>query len=121
VHITDWVAQAAVLEHASVVVCHGGSGTTVGTLAAGVPLVVTPLFADQPSNARRVAAIGAGVVVEPTDAGAIRSAVDPGELQAAITTVLTDDRVTHAARRVAADIRRLPPVDDAVAVLHAMT
>jgi UDP:flavonoid glycosyltransferase YjiC (YdhE family) len=89
VHIAEWVPQADVLGHASVVVCHGGSGTTLGALAAGVPLVVTPLFADQPYNARRVAASGAGLVVEPRDAGAIRSAVDLGALRAAITTVLT--------------------------------
>jgi UDP:flavonoid glycosyltransferase YjiC (YdhE family) len=45
--------------------CHGGSGTTLGALAAGLPLVVVPLFADQPVNARRVAAVGAGLAVEP--------------------------------------------------------
>jgi len=48
VHIARWVPQADVLRHARVVVCHGGSGTTLGALAAGVPLVVTPLFDDQP-------------------------------------------------------------------------
>ena len=44
---------------------HGGSGSTLGALAAGVPLVVMPLFADQPQNARRVAEVGAGLAVEP--------------------------------------------------------
>jgi UDP:flavonoid glycosyltransferase YjiC (YdhE family) len=43
VHVARWVAQADVLAHARVVVCHGGSGTMLGALAAGVPLVVTPL------------------------------------------------------------------------------
>jgi UDP:flavonoid glycosyltransferase YjiC (YdhE family) len=44
---------------------HGGSGSTLGALAAGVPLAVLPLFADQPQNARRGAEVGAGVAVEP--------------------------------------------------------
>ena len=53
---------ADILGEAAVVVGHGGSGTTLEALAAGVPQVVAPLFADQPYNAARVAVVGAGVV-----------------------------------------------------------
>ena len=49
----------------AVVVGHGGSGTTFGALAAGVPVVIVPLFADQFANAERVAEAGAALVVEP--------------------------------------------------------
>ena len=66
VHLERWVPQAEVFGQASVVVCHGGSGTTLGALAAGLPLVIVPLFADQPENARRVDAVGAGIAVPPT-------------------------------------------------------
>jgi UDP:flavonoid glycosyltransferase YjiC (YdhE family) len=38
---------------ADLVVCHGGSGTAFGALAAGVLIVVVPLFADQFENGRR--------------------------------------------------------------------
>ncbi|MFF1647967.1 glycosyltransferase [Streptomyces sp. NPDC058240] len=65
VHVEPWVPQADVLRSASLVVCHGGSGTVYGALAAGVPLVCVPLFADQPENARLVAAAGAGTAVTP--------------------------------------------------------
>ncbi|MBO3742568.1 glycosyltransferase [Actinoplanes flavus] len=44
----------------SVVVHHGGAGTTAAALRAGVPSVVVPFTADQPFWARRVAALGAG-------------------------------------------------------------
>ena len=54
VHVEPWVPQQDVLRHAAAAVVHGGSGSTLGGLAAGVPLVVIPLFADQPYNARRV-------------------------------------------------------------------
>ena len=64
-HVERFVPQADVFGHASLVVTHGGSGTTLGALAAGLPLVVVPLFADQPDNARRVEAVGAGVIAEP--------------------------------------------------------
>ena len=43
---------------------HGGFGTTMAALAAGVPQVVVPLFAiDQFVNAEQVAAVHAGVQV----------------------------------------------------------
>ena len=120
VRVERWVAQADVLPHARAVVCHGGSGTTMGALAAGVPLVVTPLFADQPQNARRVAAVGAGLAVGPRDEGAMRSAIDAADLRDAIAAVVEDDAYARAAAGIAADIRALPPADEALALLAAV-
>lgn len=75
VHVEHWVDQADVLASADLVVCHGGSGTVYGALAAGVPLVVVPVFADQFENARRAARAGAALVVEvPPGPGASRRA-----------------------------------------------
>ena len=105
VRVERWVPQADVLPHAAAAVSHGGSGTTLGALAAGVPLAVVPLFADQPHNAIRVAAVGAGVVA--TLAG----------VRAAAERVLADDRYRAAARRVADEMRALPPVGDVLAAL----
>jgi UDP:flavonoid glycosyltransferase YjiC (YdhE family) len=101
VHVERWVPQADVFGHASLVVTHGGSGTTLGALAAGLPLVVVPLFADQPDNARRVAAVGAGLMVEP------------GGLREGIETVLGEAKFTRAAQRLAQEIAWLPPTDAA--------
>jgi UDP:flavonoid glycosyltransferase YjiC (YdhE family) len=99
VHVERWVPQAKVLAHAAVVVCHGGSGTTLGSLEAGVPLVVVPLFADQPHNAVRVAAAGAGIV----------SSLDG--IGSSLERVLEDAAFRDAADAVAAEMRDLPPVD----------
>lgn len=60
VTLAAFVPQAEVPGHAAAVLCHGGSGTLLGALAGGVPLVVAPIFADQPDNAVVVEAIGAG-------------------------------------------------------------
>ena len=60
VHVERWVPQADVMPHAAAMVGHGGSGSTLIAMAAGVPLAIVPLFADQPYNARRIAQIGAG-------------------------------------------------------------
>ena len=51
VRVERWVAQADLMPHVAAMVCHGGSGTVTMGLAAGVPMAVVPLFADQPWNA----------------------------------------------------------------------
>ena len=55
VRVERWVAQDEVMPRAAAVVGHGGSGSTLTALAAGVPLALLPLFVDGPENARRVA------------------------------------------------------------------
>jgi hypothetical protein len=73
VRVERWVPQAEALAHASLVVCHGGSGTVLGALAANVPLLIMPLFADQFANAETLSDAGAAiVVVERAD---LRSAI----------------------------------------------
>ena len=82
--------------------CHGGFGTVRAGLAAGVPLAVLPLFADQPYNARRVAELGAGVALDDVRRPGARgagAAAEPG--------------YAAAAAAVAADARALPVVDEA--------
>ena len=117
VHLARWIPQKDVLSEASLVVSHGGSGTTLGALAAGLPLVVVPLFADQPPNAKRVAEVGAGLVVEPRrehDA-ALPSGIDPDALRAAIVSALGDPALAERARTMAAEMRALPDADRAFA------
>ena len=109
--VERWVPQQDVLGHAAAAVVHGGSGSTLGAIAAGLPLVVVPLFADQPENARRVAEVGAGVSVEP-DREAPAATVAP--LREAIETVLAEASYRERARALADELRALPPVDEAV-------
>ena len=108
VRVEPWVDQAAVMPHAAAVVGHGGSGTTRMALAAGVPSVIVPAFADQPRNARRVAELGAGIAHEGGAAG----------LADAARRVLEEPSYREAARRVAAEVARLPLVDEAPAALR---
>jgi UDP:flavonoid glycosyltransferase YjiC (YdhE family) len=113
VRVERWIPQAQVLPEASVVVCHGGFGSTLGALAAGLPLAVLPLFADQPFNARRVAESGAGLALEggpPAVAG----------LGDAVARLLHEPAFAERARAVAREIAELPPVDDSVAVLEQL-
>ena len=119
--VEAWVPQADALADATLVVAHGGSGTTFGTLAAGVPLVIVPLFADQLVNAERAAAAGAAVVVEPDrDAERGMGSLGPQHvprLRAAIETVLADPSYARSARRIAEEMAALPSIDDLLASL----
>jgi UDP:flavonoid glycosyltransferase YjiC (YdhE family) len=109
VHVESWIPQADVMPHATAMVCHGGSGTVRMGLAAGVPMAVLPMFADQPWNAERVAQLGAGIAIEDA-----RQAGD------AVRVLLDDDSYGASAARVAAEIRALPPVDAAVDAVRGM-
>ena len=112
--VEQWWPQASVMPHTAVVVGHGGFGTTMMALAAGVPQVVIPLFAgDQFLNAERVAAIGAGVCL---DGG-------PGALPAlahATADVLAQPAYAEKARGVAAAIAGLPDVASTVPFLEEL-
>jgi MGT family glycosyltransferase len=109
--VEEWVPQAEVFPHTAVMVCHGGSGTVLGGLAAGIPQVVVPITADQPQNAQSVAAIGAGLALNKPDAETLR---------AAIQRVLDDDGFRRAARAVSAEMAALPGVDHAVNAMLAL-
>jgi UDP:flavonoid glycosyltransferase YjiC (YdhE family) len=122
-HVEAWVPQADILRTAAVVLAHGGSGTTFGALAAGVPLVLVPLFADQPVNAERVAATGAALVVAP-DRGLADGIValtrdDAPRLRAAIEAALSEPSYRRAASRIADEMRAYPSIDELLATLAA--
>jgi UDP:flavonoid glycosyltransferase YjiC (YdhE family) len=101
--VVGWVPQAAALHEAAVFVGHGGSGSTLAALAAGVPQVLLGLFVDGPRNAERVAALDAGI-----------AARSPGEVGDAVAAVLAGERFRSGAGRIAAEIAAQPPIDDAV-------
>jgi MGT family glycosyltransferase len=122
VHVEAWIDQVRILEDADLVVCHGGSGTVPGALAAGVPLVVVPVFADQFENARRIAAAGAGVVVKddteaPLDARRPIGAGAAPRVARAIDAVLGDASYRRRARSIAAEMAAAPTTEEVLGLL----
>lgn len=113
-HVEPWWPQRDALDYAAAVLGHGGYGTTMGAIEAGLPQVVAPIFtSDQVVNARHVAAVGAG------------RAVDPGpdvvvEACAEISAVLGDPSYRQTAETVAAAAAALPPATEAVAMIERL-
>ncbi|MGA6164491.1 glycosyltransferase [Amycolatopsis magusensis] len=107
-HVTarSWVPQAQVLPQAAVVVHHGGSGTTLGALGAGVPQLLLPQGADQFGNADAIHAAGAG----------IRTGETAEEITANVRKLLEpkENRYREAARAVAGEIADLPSPEEIV-------
>jgi UDP:flavonoid glycosyltransferase YjiC (YdhE family) len=76
---------------------------------------VAPQFADQPDNAARVAATGAGLALDGGEAAPPTA----DEVRAAVTAVLAEPRYRRGATALATEIAALPPADDAVDLLAA--
>ena len=98
--------QAHVLPRSAVVVSHGGSGTTLGALAHGLPLVLVPQAADQFDNAARAEAAGAAVVLRPGEVAA-------ESVRAALGRVLGEPAFAEAARRIQLEIQEMATADEA--------
>ncbi|HLM97494.1 MAG TPA: glycosyltransferase [Acidimicrobiales bacterium] len=116
VHVEAWIDQADVFPRADLVVCHGGSGTAFGAVAAGLPVVVVPVFADQFVNGVRIAGTGAGLVVEadPPSTGGPRRVIaqqDAPRVTEGIETVLADPSYRRQARHIAEEVAAAPTVD----------
>ncbi|GGU13272.1 glycosyl transferase [Lentzea flava] len=114
VHVTGFVPQAKVLERASLVVHHGGTGTVLGTLAAGLPQLVLPQGADQFVNADVLAEKGAGrkLLGEEITADAVADAA--GHL-------LDDPAARNVAAKVADEIAGMPEPAAVVEQLEKLT
>jgi MGT family glycosyltransferase len=89
--------HSEVLKHTNVVITHGGHGTVVRALAAGVPMVILPQGRDQADNAARVTARGAGVRLKATALS--------DKIADAVRSILDDARFQQAAKRLGQVIR----------------
>ena len=112
--IERFVPQGEVLPRCRLVVSHAGSGSVLGALAHGLPLVLLPLGADQPPNAARCEALGVGRSLEAT-------AATPAEIGAAVTALLASAAHRQAAERIRDEIAALPDPRQAVLHIEAMS
>jgi UDP:flavonoid glycosyltransferase YjiC (YdhE family) len=108
--MSRFVPQALVLRHVDAVVCHCGSGTMLGALAEGRPIVALPMAADQFANAEQIVRTGAGLAVPP-------EARTPEAIREAIEQVLDTLGFAQAAYALQAEIAAMPSAEQRAAEL----
>ena len=99
VYLAESVPHSWLFPRMAAVVHHGGAGTTGAAFRSGVPAIVTPLLADQPSWARRVQALGAGP--EPIPFADLTA----NRLADAIHVATNDIGIRHRAEEIGALVR----------------
>ncbi|WP_327116095.1 glycosyltransferase [Streptomyces sp. NBC_01341] len=112
VELVSFMPAVELLEGVSAVVHHGGSGSTFGTAAHGVPAVVVPGTAGQQRQAMRVEAAGAGLALPI-------GKQEPGAIAAALVRVLAEPSFTTGAQRLRDEIAAMPSASEVAARLIA--
>jgi UDP:flavonoid glycosyltransferase YjiC (YdhE family) len=113
VRICGFVPHAQLLGHCDLVVCHGGAGSVLDALSAGLPLLVVPQAADHFYNASRVVAAGAGRSTP-------HASLTPASVCREIDILMQDAGYRDAAAAIAAEIAAMPPARDALTTLTAL-
>ncbi|WHT23015.1 glycosyltransferase [Crossiella sp. CA-258035] len=103
---TGWLPWHRLLETSAAAIHHGGSGTALAALGAGVPQLVLPDGSDRFITAEAVHARGAGVQAAADD-------ITPDLLQ----HLLGDPGLRAAAREVEAEIAAMPGPGEVAAAL----
>jgi len=96
VRVVRSAPHGPLIELAAAVVTHCGHGTTLRSLAAGVPMVCIPMGRDQDDTAARVVHHGAGV--------RLSRKASVATIRAAVTKVLEREEYRTAARKLATAI-----------------
>jgi UDP:flavonoid glycosyltransferase YjiC (YdhE family) len=112
--VERFIPQSEVLPHCRVVVSHAGSGSTLGALAHGLPLLLLPQGADQFDNASACRDVGVARVLMPEEVG-------PDAIRAGVAELLDEPSYATNAKRIADEIRAMPDADELVRTLVAAT
>ncbi|MGW7452693.1 nucleotide disphospho-sugar-binding domain-containing protein [Streptomyces sp. NPDC054787] len=104
-----WVPLAELLTASDALIHHGGSGTMLTALQAGLPQLLLPQGADHFTNASALTATGA----------AVSSASDDVD-DALLTRLTTDAALREAAARLRAENAALPSPAETVPALEAL-
>jgi UDP:flavonoid glycosyltransferase YjiC (YdhE family) len=113
IRVERFIPLAYVLPRCNLVVCHGGSGTTLAALAHGLPLVIVPMAADMPDNAERCEALGVGQERAPDDC-------TPEAVREHVRAILADAAYRTNAERIRDATAALPGMERAVELLERL-
>lgn len=111
--VYDWVPQGAVLQRAALFVTHAGMNSAHDGLNFGVPMLLLPQQGDQIFVSRRVAQLGAGIVLN-------KKQVSVTALRESAAKLLADATYKTAAARIGATIRHAGGASKAAHEIEAL-
>jgi len=97
VRVVASAPHGPLLERAAVMISHGGHGSVMKALAAGVPLLCMPISREQPENAARVEWLGAGLRLD--------ASAPSEDIERALWRLLREDRFRSKAQQLSREIR----------------
>jgi UDP:flavonoid glycosyltransferase YjiC (YdhE family) len=98
VHAHPWLPLTAALPHCAAIIHHGGAGTCLAALAAGIPQIILPQGADQFLNADSLIARGC----------ALRGSAEPDQLRSALREALSGT-LDGPVAQMRQEIAEMPP------------
>jgi UDP:flavonoid glycosyltransferase YjiC (YdhE family) len=101
VHVERYLPQTQLFSHCHAVVSHGGSGTMLSAMSAGLPLLSIPQGADQFRNAERCRIAGVGKALWPHEVSALTVHRD-------VRAILDDPSFDEAATRLRREVEAMP-------------
>ncbi|MCX2950145.1 glycosyltransferase [Lentzea sp. NEAU-D7] len=111
--LVESVPQPLLLECCDLFITHAGHNSVREAMRSGVPLVCTPLFSEQPYNARRCVEAGVGEQLHT-------ETMTTDDVLAACRKVLEDPQYRSNARRIRRDLLALPPLETFIADLQSL-
>lgn len=109
VRTVEWAPLHALLATSAAVIHHGGSGTTMTAVTAGIPQCVIPRGSYQQTGGDLLPGLGIGLVTKPEALGAVEC-----------RTLLKDEAMRDAARRARADLAAMPSPAAVVPQIEAL-
>jgi UDP:flavonoid glycosyltransferase YjiC (YdhE family) len=111
VHVERFVVQDLVLARCVAAITNSGSGSMLGALAAGVPLlaITNPRAPSQERNGAAIVAAGAGRALQ-------REEVSPARLASEVNELLASGTYHDVARRISDEIEAMPDPVEVVTV-----
>jgi UDP:flavonoid glycosyltransferase YjiC (YdhE family) len=105
VQVHRFIPQDQVLADCACAVIHGGSGTMLGALSWGLPLLMLPQFADQFYNSERAVLAGVALALTPSE-------ISVEAVSACTEKLMGDTAIAACAASVRDELASMPSVEE---------
>ena len=117
-HFASYVPGLNLADRCDLMIHHGGYGSCQTGLYSGTPAVIIPTFSERESNARRIAALGAGEFVLPKTDESGKKQISIEEIKAQIKNVLTTSSYAENAKHYSEKLKSYGGITYAVQLIE---